>query len=232
MFQNHKVVVTMTSWKKRIGNCASVVRTVLDNTFKPDIVFLNLSEEEFPKRERELPYELVQMSKDEPTFKINWVPGPNTKTMKKVFPILPLLDDDDIILDIDDDLLLPSDFVEVRLNEFHEHGSMFPISGGNNPKWHINLPLYGSKYNTLAPASLFQKKMLKGYERILTDYVIETYNDDTIYTMLCIVNGYWPIPTEKLSTFYGKGPRKIGLYNDVCGLGKARGWKSQDALAV
>ena len=44
--------------------------------------------------------------------------------------------------------------------------------------------------------------------------------------MLCIVNGYWPIPTEKLSTFYGKGPRKIGLYNDVCGLGKARGWKS------
>lgn len=51
MYKNHKVVVTMTSWKKRLGNCASVVRTVLNNTFKPDIVFLNLSEEEFPKRE-------------------------------------------------------------------------------------------------------------------------------------------------------------------------------------
>ena len=75
MYQNHKVVVTMTSWKKRIGNCASVVRIVLNNTFKPDIVFLNLSEAEFPKREGELPVRLVQLSKDNPTFKINWVPG-------------------------------------------------------------------------------------------------------------------------------------------------------------
>lgn len=127
----------------------------MDNTFKPDIVFLNLSEDEFPKRELELPTGLVQLSKDDPTFKINWVPGPNTKTMKKVFPILPLLEDDDIIIDIDDDLDLPRDFVQVRIQEFIEHSRMFPISGGNNPKWHLNRPLYGATYTSLAPASLF-----------------------------------------------------------------------------
>ena len=127
----------------------------MDNTFKPDIVFLNLSEAEFPNRELELPTGLVQLSKDDPTFKINWVSGPNTKTMKKVFPILPLLNDDDIIIDIDDDLDLPRDFVQVRLQEFIEHSRMFPISGGNNPKWHLNRPLYGATYTSLAPASLF-----------------------------------------------------------------------------
>lgn len=127
----------------------------MDNTFKPDIVFLNLSEVEFPNRELELPPRLVQLSKDDPTFKINWVPGPNTKTMKKVFPILPLLEDDDIIIDIDDDLDLPRDFVQVRIQEFIEHSRMFPISGGNNPKWHLNRPLYGATYTSLAPASLF-----------------------------------------------------------------------------
>lgn len=107
MYKNHKVVVTFTSWKKRIGNCARMVRQLLDNTLKPDLVFLNLSVVEFPKREQELPSELVKLSKDEPTFKINWVPGPNTKSMKKVFPMLKYVDDDDIIIYLDDDVVVP-----------------------------------------------------------------------------------------------------------------------------
>lgn len=145
----------MTSWPKRIVNCACVIKAVLNNTLKPDAVYLNLSQEEFPNGERDVPMELISMFRKQPTFKINWVSGPNTKTMKKVFPILPLLQDDDIIIDIDDDLDLPRDFVQVRLQEFIEHSRMFPISGGNNPKWHLNRPLYGATYTSLAPASLF-----------------------------------------------------------------------------
>ena len=87
------------------------MRRVLDNTLKPDILFLNLSEAEFPSKEADLPRELVQLSKDDSTFRINWVPGPNTKTMKKIFPVLPLVDDDDLLIYIDDDFLLPRGFV-------------------------------------------------------------------------------------------------------------------------
>ena len=68
------------------------------------------------------------MSKDDPTFTINWVPGPNTKTMKKVFPILPLLDDDDIIIYMDDDFILPSEFVQSRVDDFIGHGCNHAIS--------------------------------------------------------------------------------------------------------
>ena len=49
----------------------------------------------------------MKLSKDEPTFKINWVPGPNTKSMKKVFPMLKYVDDDDIIIYLDDDVVVP-----------------------------------------------------------------------------------------------------------------------------
>ena len=66
MYNGHKIVVTMTSWTKRIGNCAAVVKSVLGNTVKPDIVFLNLSLEEFPKRESDLPRELVELSRKHP----------------------------------------------------------------------------------------------------------------------------------------------------------------------
>lgn len=75
-----------------------------------------------------MPKDLVQLSKDNPTFKINWVEGPNTKTMKKVFPILPLLDDDDIIIYMDDDFILPKGFVQSRVDDFIKHGCKHAIS--------------------------------------------------------------------------------------------------------
>lgn len=119
----------MTSWPKRIVNCACVIKAVLNNTLKPDAVYLNLSQEEFPNGERDVPMELISMFRKQPTFKINWVSGPNTKTMKKVFPILPLLQDDDIVIYIDDDILLPIGFVKSRVDDFIMHSCKHAVSG-------------------------------------------------------------------------------------------------------
>jgi len=198
----------------------------LNNTVKPDIVYLNLAIVEFPNKEKGLPKNLVQLSQEDVTFKINWVNGPNTKSMKKVFPILKYLNDDDIIIDIDDDLLLPNDFVETRLVEFAEHNCQFPISGGNNPKWHLNKPLFDLQYNCLTATSIFQKKMLFGYDRVLNDNIIGTYNDDVVYTMLCLSNGYFPIPTKKLTTWWGVSTRKIRMKNDNFGMKNNKMFKS------
>lgn len=72
MFNNQKVVVTMTSWTKRIGNCVKVIQSILENTVIPDIVFLNLSIEEFPNRLNDLPKDLVELSLKNPKVKIGW----------------------------------------------------------------------------------------------------------------------------------------------------------------
>lgn len=210
MFNNHKIVVTMTSWTKRIGNCFGVIQTILDNTLKPDFVYLNLSLEEFKDREKSLPVNLVELQRKNPTFKINWVPGPNTKSMKKVFPILPYLEDDDIIIDVDDDLDLPNDLIELRAKEFFEHDCRFPISGGNSPRWHMNKTLFNDvKYNILTATSIFQKKMLRGYEDILCKELLDTYHDDCVYSMLMLSNGYWILPTSYISTKAGTTARRI-----------------------
>ena len=88
----------MTSWTKRIQNCSYVINSILKNTVKPDTIFLNLSVEEFPNKWNDLPYELIDLSQKNPIVKINWVYGTNTKSMKKVFPILQYIEDDDIII--------------------------------------------------------------------------------------------------------------------------------------
>jgi hypothetical protein len=121
MFNGHKVVVTMTSWTKRIGNCHQVVKSILNNTVKPDIIYLNLSVAEFPKREKDLPKDLVQLANKQSTFKINWVDGKNTKSMKKVLPILKFLDDDDFIIYTDDDILMPKNLIESRLKDYAKY---------------------------------------------------------------------------------------------------------------
>ena len=111
----------MTSYPKRIENCTKVLEYILKNTKTPDKVYLNLSTQEFPLKNKSLPQNLNIFVKNTSNVVINWVDGPNTKSMKKVFPILKYLDDDDIIIDIDDDLLLPEDFIESRLKDFNKY---------------------------------------------------------------------------------------------------------------
>ena len=205
----------MTSWSKRIGNCVKVIQSILDNTVKPDIVFLNLSLEEFPNRLKDLPRDLVELSLKNPIVKIHWVPGPNTKSMKKVFPILKYLDDNDMIITCDDDMDIPNNFVKVRVEEFLEHDQKFIISGGTNPKWHINKKLYNTRYNTITCTSIFQKKMLNGWERLICNDIVCTYNDDFFYTLIVLSNGYRILPSKYLSTKSGKTKQKILPINEV-----------------
>ena len=108
------IVVTMTSWVKRIENVKSVVESIMNNTVKPDRVYLNLSKTEFDGIE--LPKSLVDYFNSDERLVINWVGGENIKSMKKVFPILKELNDDDIIIDADDDILFPKDLI-VLLSE-------------------------------------------------------------------------------------------------------------------
>lgn len=218
------LVVTLTSWVKRISNVRKVVESIMGNTVKPDRVYLNLSSSEF--NGIELPNDLVEYFNSDKRLVINWVDGENTKSMKKVFPILKYLKDDDIIINIDDDMNIPKDFIEVRLKEFTDNGSNNPISGSNNPRCHTNKVLYGDiVYSVICCTSIFKKKMLNGWDKILNDELKRTYNDDFIYTLLMLMNGYKIIPTQKISTHTGIGPRKITSFNDNDGMGRQKVYK-------
>ena len=211
------IVVTMTSWTKRIGNVKKVVESVMSNTMLPDRLYLNLSKTEFEGIE--LPTDLVEYFDSDDRLIINWVEGENTKSMKKVFPILGYLDDDDIIINIDDDALLPKGFIENRYNEFKTKQS--PITSCNNPKHHIIDKSLGVW--SCGAGSLFQKKMLNGYEKFIDDTLIHTYNDDWCYSTLLWINGYKFTPCSSYSMQNGsidKNGTKLKKYNDIEPMGR------------
>ena len=51
------IVVSITSWIKRIGYVKKVIESIMDNTVQPDRVYLNLSKSEFVNID--LPKDLV-----------------------------------------------------------------------------------------------------------------------------------------------------------------------------
>ena len=57
-----QIVVSMTSWHKRIGNLPAVLDTIMAQTIQPDAIVINLSVEEFPTRELPADVHLGELS--------------------------------------------------------------------------------------------------------------------------------------------------------------------------
>lgn len=182
------IVITLTSWAKRIQNVKAVLQSALNQTANVDRIYLNLSKEEF--KNISLPEDLVTFINANPKIVLNWVEGPNTKAFKKIFPALKYLQDDDIVLNTDDDLLLPSNFVASRLADFKKYktaitGNLTEIDGYASGM----LPEF--KYYMTA-CCLYQKKMLKHWDELICDEIVNTNHDDAFYDFLLWLNGYTP----------------------------------------
>jgi hypothetical protein len=183
------IVVSITSWIKRIGYVKKVIESIMDNSIQPDRVYLNLSKTEFVNIE--LPKDLVAYFESDERLIINWVDGENTKTMKKVFPILQYLDDDDIIITADDDIIFPNDLIESRIKDFNAFGRKYSITSNK-----CSIGIFRNM-NVASAISLYTKRMLKNWERYVNDDIIKTYNDDRTYVYILWLNGFLNKPCSK-----------------------------------
>ena len=112
------IIVSMTSWPKRIGNVATVVQSLLNQDVHPDIIQINLSREEFP-HESSLPSDLIQLIVHNPEVQIEWVDG-NGGVFKKIIPTLKKhYGEDYLLLSVDDDWIYRHDYIKMMI-EFLE----------------------------------------------------------------------------------------------------------------
>ena len=101
--RNEKVVISLTSYPKRIFSAVWSIDSLLKQKYDDYEVILWLSEEQFPEKEKDLPSELLVFKKNEERFSIRWVQG-DLKPHKKYFyaiteyPTCPIIIvDDDVI---------------------------------------------------------------------------------------------------------------------------------------
>lgn len=94
-----RVIVSLTSYPKRIGTVHRTIETLLTQDFKPDMVVLWLGEDKFPNKEADIPAALLRLRDFGLT--IGW-----TKDIRSYTKLVPALKayPDDIIVTADDDM--------------------------------------------------------------------------------------------------------------------------------
>ena len=160
-----KKIVTLTSWPKRINNVATVVDSLLKQDIKPDIIQINLSQDEFKNKEDNLPKDLLLLLENNPTVHIEWVRG-NDGVFKKIIPTLKkYYGEEYYLLSVDDDWIYRYDYIKMMINYLKEYESdSFCLANSN---------VIGNRM--IYKSSIFEKDF---WEK-LTPEIISTRIDDS-----------------------------------------------------
>lgn len=111
-----KIIVSMTSWPKRICNVAAVVKSLLDQEVEPDIIQINLSEDEFKNKELDFPEDLKNVLTEHKNVEIEWVSG-NDGVFKKIIPTLKKhYGEEYLLLSVDDDWIYRKDYIKMMID--------------------------------------------------------------------------------------------------------------------
>lgn len=194
---DERVVVTLTTWHKRIGNIPVVLDTIFSQTILPDIVVLNLSYEE------KIPAE-VQNYIDSHNIEVNRVP--DTKVYKKLMPTLKKYPND-CIINIDDDWLYPrgmiADFMAI-----HAIYPEYPISG--------NRVIYQGLQCHCGCASLTKASFFGEYiDKVDQEIMSNCPSDDIVFTYLANLAGHPYIRTKDLYFINMESYNEIERYSDL-----------------
>lgn len=111
--RNPKIILSLTSYPKRIGTAHYTINSLLRQTVKPDKILLWLTDEEFPNREKDLPESILKLKNLGLT--IEWCePIKNFKKNIPAFRKYP----DDIVITVDDDVYYKENLVESLYNAY------------------------------------------------------------------------------------------------------------------
>ena len=107
------LIVSLTSFPQRINTSVKAVKTLLNQTIKPDKVILWLAESQFPGKEDDLPSELLQLKDFGLT--IEWYE--DIRSYKKLIPALEKYPNA-VIITADDDVDYAADTVETLYSSY------------------------------------------------------------------------------------------------------------------
>lgn len=149
MIHSKRIIVSFTSWEKRIATISKTIDSILNQIVKPDLIELNLSIEEFPNKMESLPINICNyINKNNRIIEINWVEGENTRTFKKIIPTLKkFYGEDYFLLSIDDDVVYGENYINLMVSNLHKsNADAYCMYNGNGREIVIgNRMIYNSK---------------------------------------------------------------------------------------
>lgn len=115
--KDRQIIVSLTSFPGRINLVHKTLFSIMNQSYKPNMIILWLSEEQFPNKEKDLPSTLINLKKY--GLSIMWVKN-DIKSYKKLIPALERFRDE-IIITADDDLYYPKYWIERLVSSYKKH---------------------------------------------------------------------------------------------------------------
>lgn len=107
-----RVVCSMTTWSKRIGQCKPTVMSILNQTRKPDLFVINLDYDNFPNGYKDIPEWMNEFEKEYDNLEIHFEEH-DMKVYEKFIPtIRRYIDNDYILVTLDCDVTYPPTYLE------------------------------------------------------------------------------------------------------------------------
>lgn len=174
-YNGEKAIISLTSWKARINTVGKTLYSLIKNCPGFHIVLV-LSEEEFPRKEKELPEELMLFVNND-LIEILWV-YKNYKAFKKVLFTMDKYRDVPVI-SADDDCIYLKNYAQEFYDIWKRNKDCFVSC------WIKNM---GGSYHTAGAATLFPPYCFKEFGlKYLNEKLLKITNqDDNYYTALKI----------------------------------------------
>lgn len=198
-----QIIVSLTSYAPRINDVKYALYSLLNQTFPPDKLILWLDEDSFPRREENLPRDLLELKAFGLT--IDWCE--NLRPYKKLIPALEKYSDA-VIVTADDDIFYRPDWLKVLYDEHlkspdcvvahRAHHLRLDAAGRIYPytAWHSEIKAFNGRqkccrnFFTGAGGVLYKKKFLHAdiLKRELFTELSPT-NDDIWFWAMAVLNG-------------------------------------------
>ena len=197
--QSDTIIITMTSWKKRLGNLPTVLDTIFNQTKMPNKIVINLSSEEFPNKEKDIPSNVLGYIQRHDIIEIYWIDGPNTKQWKKIIPTM-LRYPNDWIICIDDDRTYWPQFIETLWDKHLQYPN-------NAITLNRSYKVYGYRQHC-GHGTLERAEFYDNFNGIDVDEIRKfTESSDTMFNYLLHKNAHPLIPID--------GPDRSKLFKEI-----------------
>lgn len=176
------LIITMTTWKKRIGNIPMVVDSLLKQKYQAEKIVINLSSSEFTKKTDDFPTEVRSfLEKHNDKVELYWIEGTNTKQWKKTIPTL-LRYPESWVICVDDDRLYGENFVKFLWDKHLECPDV-PITVNKGCK--VNGFLQHCGYGTLEKAQFYNN-----FQGVNIEEFYQYASSDTFFTYMLAKNNF------------------------------------------
>ena len=171
-----RIIVSLTTWLKRIDTVYKTIDCMLNQTLKPDSIELNLSIEEFPNKEKDFSKQFCEYIKiHNNILHINYIEG-NTMAFKKIIPTVKKYYNlgEYYLLSIDDDCIYDKDYIKIMIDNFENLNCDFMCMRQTG--------IAGSRM--LYKSSCFEPDFLENFNKLPANIISKSVDDSYYYAYL------------------------------------------------